>query len=169
MDTTSYSGSATFQAPNGNGPVWAIDTLKEKWTITTCAANTTCAADNDGANYAAVLKVTTGSSFAEFADPGPGTNETTDPCPVPAGQTNNYGGPHTGTGAVTGTIEYDINSSAAPDLNSVPAVQIANTSLGTVLNQIFDNNQNTTPLIVGGGSYTFTYTKVCGAVYQQAG
>lgn len=166
MDTTSYSGSATFQEPGGAGPVWAIDTLNEKWTITSCAANPTCTADNDGANYAAVLNVTKGSKFAEFADPGassptPGNPNPTDPCPG-----NDPGGPHTGQGSVSGTIEYDINSSAAPDLNSVPAVQAPNTSLGTVLGQIFDNG---TYSIAGGGHYNFSYSNVCGALYQQIG
>jgi hypothetical protein len=152
MDTTSYSGSATFSSPNG--PVWAIDNLNEKWTIAPASLP-------DGANYTATLHVTKGSRFAEFADPGPGTNETSDPCPG-----TGPGGPHTGTGAVTGTIEYDINSTAAPDLTSVPAVQAPNTSLGTVLGQIFDNG---TYSIAGGGSYSFSYSKVCGAVYKQTG
>ena len=62
-------------------------------------------------------------------------------------------------------IEYDIQSSSAPDLSGVPAVQAPNTSLGTVIGQIFDRNQS----IVGGGHYRFTYAKVCGAVYGQSG
>ena len=159
MDTTSYSGSATFQAPSGNGPVWAIDTLNERWTIAPASLS-------DGADYTATLHITKGSKFAEFADPGQGSNESADPCP---GGGSNAGGPHTGSGAVTGTIEYDINSSAAPDLNSVPAAEAPNTGLGAVLSQIFDNNQNTTPLVVGGGSYSFSYSKVCGELYKQTG
>jgi len=163
MDTTSYSGTATLTSPNG--PVWAIDTLKEHWVVTSCSASTTCTADNDGANYAVTLTVVKGSKFAEFADPGQGTTENgtagaPDPCPGP-----NPGGPHTGTGNVLGTIEYDIQSSSAPDLSGVPAVQAPNTSLGTVIGQIFDGNQN----IVGGGSYSFTYTNVCGEIYGQSG
>ncbi|HEY3952896.1 MAG TPA: hypothetical protein VGM53_05945 [Streptosporangiaceae bacterium] len=152
MDTTSASGSATFESPNG--PVWAIDTLNEKWTIAPVSLP-------DGADYTATLHVTKGSKFAEFADPGLGAGESSDPCP---GDTP--GGPRTGSGAVTGTIEYDIYSSAAPDLNSVPAAQAPNASLSTVLGQIFDNS---TYNIVGGGSYTFSYSKVCGQVYKQAG
>jgi hypothetical protein len=164
-DTTSASGSATLDS--SNGPVWAIDTLKEHWTVTSCAASTTCTGDNDGANYAVTLTVQKGSKFAEFADPGAGTTENgtagaPDPCP---GQGANAGGPHTGEGNVLGTIEYDIQSSSAPDLSGVPAVQAPNTSLGTVIGQIFDGNQN----IVGGGKYSFTYAKVCGAVYGQSG
>lgn len=165
MDTTSYSGPATFTSTNG--PVWAIDTLKEHWVVTPCAASTTCTSDNDGANYAVTLTVQKGSKFAEFADPGQGTTENgvtgaPDPCP---GAGANAGGPHTGSGNVLGTIEYDIQSSSAPDLSGVPAVQAPNTSLGTVIGQIFDGNQS----IVGGGHYSFTYTNVCGAVYGQSG
>ena len=114
------------------------------------------------------LTVEKGSKFAEFADPGPGTTENgvagaPDPCP-PAG-TGNAGGPHTGSGNVLGTIEYDVSSSTAPDLSGVPAVQQPNTGLSAVISQIFDGNQS----IVGGGHYNFTYSKVCGDVYGQAG
>jgi hypothetical protein len=165
MDTTSYSGPATFTSPNG--PVWAIDTLREHWVVTSCAASPTCTSDNDGANYAVTLTVQKGSKFAEFADPGQGTTEngTTgapDPCP---GAGANAGGPHTGQGNVLGTIEYDVSSPTAPDLSGVPAVQQPNTSLGTVIGQIFDGNQS----IAGGGRYSFTYTSVCGEVYGQSG
>lgn len=165
MDTTSFSGSATFTSPNG--PVWAIDTLKEHWVVTSCAASPTCTADNDGANYAVTLTVVKGSKFAEFADPGQGTTENgvtgaPDPCP---GAGANAGGPHTGQGNVLGTIEYDVSSPTAPDLSGVPAVQQPNTSLGTVIGQIFDGNQS----IAGGGQYSFTYTNVCGEVYGQSG
>jgi hypothetical protein len=165
MDTTSYSGPATFTSPNG--AVWAIDTLKEHWVVTSCAASPTCTNDNDGANYAVTLTLQKGSKFAEFADPGQGTTENgvtgaTDPCP---GAGANAGGPHTGQGNVLGTIEYDVSSPTAPDLSGVPAVQQPNTSLGTVIGQIFDGNQTT----AGGGHYSFTYTSVCGAVYGQSG
>ena len=163
MDTTSYSGTATLTSPNG--PVWAIDTLKEHWVVTSCSASTTCTADNDGANYAVTLTVVKGSKFAEFADPGQGTTENgvpnqPDPCPGP-----NPGGPHTGSGNVLGTIEYDVSSPTAPDLSGVPAVQQPNTGLGAVIGQIFDGNQS----IAGGGHYSFTYSNVCGKVYGQSG
>jgi hypothetical protein len=166
-DTTSASGSATFQAADGNGPVWAIDTLKEHWVVTSCAASPTCTRDHDGAHFAVTLTVQKGSKVAEFADPGAGTTENgvtgaPDPCP---GAGANAGGAHTGQGNVLGTIEYDIQSSSAPDLSGVPAVQAPNTSLGTVIGQIFDGHQT----IAGGGHYSFTYSKVCGAVYGQAG
>jgi hypothetical protein len=150
FDTTSESGSATFSSDNG--PVWAIDSLKEKWTITPVSGF------GDGANYTATLSVVKGSKFSEFADPGqPG-------CP---GDTDGSagGGPHAGTGNVLGTLEYDIQSSTAPDLSAVPAVQAPNTSLGAVLSQIFDSNQT----VVGGGHYNFTYSDVCGTVYSQTG
>jgi len=163
MDTTSYSGPATFTS--SNGPVWAIDTLKEHWVVTSCAASTICTADNDGANYAVTLTVVKGSKFSEFADPGAGTTENgvpnqPDPCPGP-----NPGGPHTGSGNVLGTIEYDVSSPTAPDLSGVPAVQQPNTGLGAVIGQIFDGNQS----IAGGGHYSFTYSNVCGKVYGQSG
>jgi hypothetical protein len=165
MDTTSFSGSATFTSPNG--PVWAIDTLREHWVVTSCAASPTCTGDNDGANFAVTLTLQKGSKFAEFADPGQGTTENgvtgaPDPCP---GTGTNAGGPHTGQGNVLGTIEYDVSSSTAPDLSGVPAVQQPNTSLGTVIGQIFDGNQT----IAGGEHYTFTYTNVCGKIYGQSG
>jgi hypothetical protein len=149
MDTTSASGSATFESPNG--PVWAIDTLNEKWTIAPASLP-------DGADYTATLHVTKGSKFAEFADPGQAG------CP---GDSNGSagGGPHNGTGTITGTLEYDISSSTRPDLTGVPAVQAPNTGLGTVLGQIFDGNQQ----IAGGGHYTFTYSNVCGTPYTQSG
>ena len=163
MDTTNVSGSATFSSPNG--PVWAIDALRERWTITACSANPTCVGDADGAQYAVTLnvgpKINGGSQFSEFANPGPedAAAGITSTCPAPGG------GPRQGTGKITGTIEYDVNSSTAPDLSSVPAVQQPNTSLGTVLGQIFDNNQT----VVGGGHYDFTYANVCGSVYEQTG
>ena len=113
------------------------------------------------------LTVLKGSRFAEFADPGAGTTENgvtgaPDPCP---GAGANAGGPFTGEGSVLGTIEYDIQSSSAPNLSGVPAVQAPNTSLDTVIGQIFGGTQS----IVGGEHYSFTYTKVCGAVYGQSG
>lgn len=162
MDTTNVSGPATFTSPNG--PVWAIDSLREQWTIVPCSSSPVCTADNDGANYAITLKTLTGSRFAEFANPGPNdpAQGITSSCSAA-----NSGGPRTGEGTIAGTIEYDVNSSAPPDLNSVPAVQAPNTSLDTVIGQIFDNNTNS-PLIVGGGQYSFTYTNVCKAPYTQA-
>src|SRR5262249_16644640 len=122
MDTTSYSGPATFTSPNG--PVWAIDTLKEHWVVTSCAASTTCTADNDGANYAVTLTVQKGSKFAEFADPGAGTTENgvtdaPDPCP---GAGANAGGPQTGQGKGLGPLEHEGSTPTDPDLSRGPAV-----------------------------------------------
>jgi hypothetical protein len=123
------------------------------------------------ANYAVTLTVQRGSKFAEFAVlGGAGTTENGVPgapdprLPAPGGGTN-AGGPHTDQGNVLGIIEYDVSSTTAPDLSGVPAVQQPNTSLGAVISQIFDGNQS----IVGGGHYNFTYSKVCGDVYGQAG
>ena len=153
MDTTSESGSATFQEPSGGGPVWAIDSLNERWTV---AAYATPPAD--GAQYSVTLRVTGGSKFSEFADPGQAG------CPGDSDGTHG-GGPKTGQGGVTGTLQYDVTSTNAPSTAGVPAVQAANTSLGTVLGQIFNGGQN----IVGGGHYTFTYSNVCGTPYVQTG
>ena len=113
------------------------------------------------------LTLQKGSKFAEFADPGQGTTENgvtgaPDPCP---GAGANAGGPRTGQGDVLGTIECDVFWPTAPDLSGVPAVQQPNTSLGTVIGQIFDGNQS----IAGGGAYTFTYTNVCGEIYGRSG
>jgi hypothetical protein len=108
----------------------------------------------DGANYSVTLSVTTGSRFAEFADPRTAAEGSANP-----------GGPRAGTGTVTGTIQWDVQSPTAPDLGAVPAVQQPNTSLGTVRHQIFDGNDT----VVGGGHYTFTYANVAGAPYVQTG
>jgi hypothetical protein len=145
-DTTSVSGTATFDSPNG--PVWAIDNLNEKWTVTPITD------PGNGANYSVTLSLTTGSRFAEFADPRTAAEGSANP-----------GGPRAGTGTVTGTIQWDVQSPTAPDLGAVPAVQQPNTSLGTVRHQIFDGNDT----VVGGGHYTFTYANVAGAPYVQTG
>jgi hypothetical protein len=146
-DTTSVSGTATL--PSGNGPVWAEDNLAESWTITPISD------PGDGANYSVTLKVNpTGSHFAAWADPRT------------AGEgSSNPGGPLISHGTITGTLQYDVQSSTPPDLNSVPAIQAPGTGLGAVLHQVFDNNDNE----VGGGHYTFTYKNVAGSPYTQTG
>lgn len=165
MDTTNVNGTATFTSPNG--PVWAIDTLREKWTITACSANPACDSGG-GANFYVTLnvgpKINGGSHFSEFANPGPNdpTDGITSSCPA-----SGAGGPRQGTGTVTGTISYSVVANAGPDLSSVPPVQPANTGLGTVLSQIFDNATNFAT--VGATPYDFKYANVCGSVYQQTG
>jgi hypothetical protein len=119
-DTTSVSGSAT-QADPVRGPVWASDHLKE-----TITANPV-----QGQPGHWNVKITFGgSTFAGFADPRSGPEGSTDP-----------GGPLLSQGTVGGSIQYNnIASATAPDPGNVPAVQAPNTSLGTVLGQLFDSN-----------------------------
>jgi len=51
------------------------------------------------------------------------------------------GGPLLSQGKITGSIQYNnIASSTAPDAASVPAIEPPNTSLSTVLSQLFDGN-----------------------------
>jgi len=71
-----------------------------------------------------------GSTFAGFADPRSQAEGSTDP-----------GGPLESQGSITGSIKYNnIASSTAPDTSAVLATQAPNTSLGTVLSQLFHGN-----------------------------
>jgi hypothetical protein len=119
-DTTSVSGSATQADPN-RGPVWASDNMKEAIFATPVP--------NKPGHYN--VKITFGgSTFAGFADPRSAGEGSADP-----------GGPLLSQGKITGSIQYNnIASSSAPDAVSVPAVEPPNTSLGTVLSQLFDGN-----------------------------
>jgi hypothetical protein len=116
-DTTSVSGSATQADPN-RGPVWASDNLKEAIFATPVP--------NQPGHYN--VKITFGgSTFTGFADP---RSASTDP-----------GGPLLSQGKITGSIQYNnIASGTTPIAADVPAVEPPDTSLGTVLNQLFDNN-----------------------------
>ena len=157
-DTTSVSGSAT-QADPQRGPVWAFDRLKEKVTATAIASKP--------GHYN--VKITfAGSTFAGFADPRSATEGSSDP-----------GGPQGTQGGITGSIQYNnIASATAPDASAVPATQAPNTSLATVLAELFHSDNgpaasthyliNYTPKFDGvnvtGGSNTWpagdTYTQV---------
>jgi hypothetical protein len=119
-DTTSVSGSATQADPN-RGPVWASDNMKEAIFATPVP--------NKPGHYN--VKITVGgSTFAGFADPRSAAEGSADP-----------GGPLLSQGKITGSIQYNnIASSTAPDAASVPAVESPDTSLGTVLSQLFDGN-----------------------------
>ena len=119
-DTTSVSGSATQADPN-RGPVWASDNMKE-------AIFATPVPSKPG-HYNVKIEFG-GSTFAGFADPRSAAEGSADP-----------GGPLLSQGKITGSIQYNnIASSTAPDAASVPAVEPPNTSLGTVLSQLFDGN-----------------------------
>jgi hypothetical protein len=119
-DTTSVSGSATQADPN-RGPVWASDNMKEAIFATPML--------NKPGHWNVTIRFG-GSTFAGFADPRSAAEGSADP-----------GGPLLSQGAITGSIQYNnIASSTAPDAASVPAVEPPNTSLGTVLSQLFDSN-----------------------------
>jgi hypothetical protein len=158
-DTTSVSGSATQTDPT-RGAVWASDNMKEAISATQMP--------NQPNHYN--VKITFGgSTFAGFADPRSAGEGSADP-----------GGPLLSQGKITGSIQYNnIASSSSPDVGSVPAVEPPNTSLGTVLNQLFDGNNgpaaathyliNYTPSqdsvnVTGSGD-----TWATGATYTQAG
>ena len=158
-DTTSVSGSAT-QADPTRGPVWGSDNLKEAIFATKVP--------NQPGHYNVKIQFG-GSTFTGFADPRSTADGSADP-----------GGPLLSQGKITGSIQYNnIASSTAPDAKSVPAVEPPNTSLGTVLNQLFDGNNgpaasthylmNYTPSmdsvnVTGSGN-----TWAAGDTYTQAG
>lgn len=158
-DTTSVSGSAT-QADPQRGPVWGADRLKETVTATQVA--------NQPGHYNVKISFG-GSTFAGFADPRSQAEGSTDP-----------GGPLESQGSITGSIQYNnIASSTAPHTSAVPATQAPNTSLGTVLSQLFDGHNgpaasthyliNYTPSmnsvnVTGSGN-----TWAAGDTYTQAG
>ena len=158
-DTTSVSGSAT-QADPTRGAVWASDNMKEAISATQMP--------NQPGHYN--VKITFGgSTFAGFADPRSAGDGSADP-----------GGPLLSQGKITGSIQYNnIASSTAPVATSVPAVEPPNTSLGTVLNQLFDGNNGPAAATHYMMSYTPTKDSVnvtgsgdtwaTGATYTQAG
>ena len=153
-DTTSVSGSATQSGPGG--PVWSSDNLKETITATQVK--------NDPGHWNVTIRFG-GSTFNGFADPRAASEGSSDP-----------GGPLLSKGGITGSIQYnDIASSTQPDPGNVPATQAPGASLGTVLSQLFDNNNgpaasthyliNYTPSgtfdVTGSGdTWTSVYTQV---------
>jgi hypothetical protein len=158
-DTTSVSGSAT-QADPTRGAVWASDNMKEAISATQMP--------NQPGHYN--VKITFGgSTFAGFADPRSAGDGSADP-----------GGPLLSQGKITGSIQYNnIASSTAPVATSVPAVEPPNTSLGTVLNQLFGGNNGPAAATHYMISYTPSQDSVnvtgsgdtwaAGATYTQAG
>src|SRR5215469_88924 len=115
------AAAVAAQADPNRGPVWATDNMKEAIFATPVP--------NKPGHYN--VKITFGgSTFAGFADPRSAAEGSADP-----------GGPLLSQGKITGSIQYNnIASSTAPDAASVPAVAPPNTSLSTVLSQLFDGN-----------------------------
>jgi hypothetical protein len=143
-DTTSASGSATVDTPNG--PQWATDQLGETFTVTPVRGLA------DGANYSVDISVV--GSFKGFADPRLASEGSSDP-----------GGPLNSHGLVLGHIQYDVSSPTAPNPKAVPKVETPDSHLSTVLGQLFGGSQQ----IVGGGHYKFGYYLIAGAPYTQVG
>src|SRR5215472_12091860 len=116
-DTTSVSGTATQADPN-RGPVWASDNLKEAIFATPVP--------NQSGHYNVKIAFG-GSTFAGFADP---RSDWAHP-----------GGPLLSQGKITGSIQYNnIASTTPPNAAGASAVEQPNSSLDTVLNQLFNNN-----------------------------
>jgi hypothetical protein len=73
--------------------------------------------------------------------------------------------PQVNKGTVRGVIQYDVTSPNKPSKALLPKVEPKYTGLGTAMSQLFGGSETVT----GGGHYLFTYTKVAGKVYTQAG
>jgi len=136
-DTTSGSVTGALRS-SPSGPAWAVDNMTEQFTVVPVSGP-------NGANYQVTIDVT--GSFKGFADPG--ANGTTDP-------NQGYGQQLTSSGPVKGTITYDVYSSTPPDPANLLPNQAPDTGLGAALTQLFDG-QSASTLVVGGGSYTFSY------------
>jgi hypothetical protein len=143
-DTTSASGSATVDTPNG--PQWATDQLGETFTVTPVRGLA------DGANYSVDISVV--GSFKGFADPRLASEGSSNP-----------GRPLASHGLVLGHIQYDVSSPTAPNPKAVPKIEAPDSHLSTVLGQLFGGSQQ----IVGGGHYKFGYYLIAGAPYTQVG
>lgn len=143
-DTTSVSGPATHNTPNG--PQWATDQMREQFTVTPVSGLA------DGANYSVDISVI--GTFHGFADPRMASEGSSDP-----------GGPLNSHGLVLGHIQYDVSSPTAPNPTAVPRVEAPDSHLSMVLDQLFGGSEQ----IVGGGHYKFGYYLIAGAPYTQVG
>jgi hypothetical protein len=118
--------------------VWALDNMSEHFTVVPVSNQA------DGTNYQVTIDVT--GSFQGFADPMTGAALIS-------------------SGPVHGTIEYDVQSGTAPNPKSLPAQEPDSAGLGVALNQLFGvtngssifSNAPGSPLVVGGGAYSFSY------------
>jgi hypothetical protein len=146
-DTTSVSGTATEPSPGG--PVWARDNLMERFAVT----------DNGGGSY--TVAVTVNGSFDGFADPRTQAEEDA------LGLNSVPGSALASQGSVKGTYTVQVSSPVGPDPSALLPQQPAGTGISAAIHQLFPGDDSTE--ILTGGPYTFTYTKVNGQVYQQAG
>ena len=115
------------------------------WAYDNLAVRFAVTPNSDG-TYSVVI--TDQGSFAGFASPTTGNADVNQ-------------------GSVRGWIKYTVSSPNAPDPANLPSQQPTDPSPSTtaMLTDLFDGNMS----IVGGGSYSFTYTLVDGAIYTQTG
>jgi hypothetical protein len=90
--------------------------------------------------------ITALGSFAQVADP-------------------NTGACTTGHGSVDGYLHYVVTSPNTPSGKNVPAQSPGDQSQGSILAEFFGG----TDTQVGGGDYSYTYNRVDGGRYTQAG
>ena len=129
------SVSGGCTVPSDNGPVWAYDNLSLKLTVTPGSA----------ADLYSVT-ITANGSFDAFASP-------------------NTGACLTQHGSVDGWLQWDVQSSTAPNPKSLPAQVDGSLSQSQIMNMLFDGNAH----IVGGGHYSYTYNRIDGGKYVQNG
>ena len=132
-DTTGISCTACLQGPGG--PIWADDHLKETVRVTSAGAP---------GHYNVTIRFG-GSTFQGFADPRAAGEAGSD------GSTS--GGPMFSQGKITGSITYNDIASTNPPV-ALPPTQAPGTSLGAVLNELF--NHGNSPAV--STHYSINYT-----------
>ncbi len=73
-----------------------------------------------------------------------------------------------GTGAVNGWINYEVQSSVAPNAKNLPVEEAPSVHTTDIVKDLFGNNGGNAT-IIGGGHYDYTYTGLPGGVYTQVG
>jgi hypothetical protein len=151
--THSFRHADTTSVPTGTdspgGPVWAYDNLMERFVAT------------DNGNGTWTVAITVNGSFDGFADPRTQAEEDA------LGLQHVPGSPLDSHGSVKGTYTVQVSSPAAPDPKALLPQQPDGTGISAAIHQMFPGDDAAE--IISGGPYTFTYTKVNGQVYQQAG
>jgi hypothetical protein len=127
-----------------SGPCTGTSGNGPTWAYDNLSRRFTVTSESAPGNYS--VTITDNGSFSAFADPRTGD------C-------------YTGHGSIRGTIQFDVLSSTAPDPAALPAQMPGDVSTSATLSKLFDGNA----AIVGGGHYTYTYTRVNGSVYVQSG